>query len=84
MYNIRFSLNDGEAVYTIAQEIRFDEILEVIYDHIKLRYPNWNWTEEESGWADVGIHSDGKTYIRIRGVGDVYKGQTYYIIERSS
>lgn len=80
-YNLKFYLNDGEYTCTVARGITFNEIFSEILGNIKFRYPDWTWDEQR--WLDASIHEDGCTYIRIRGVGDVWKGQTYYIVEEA-
>ena len=93
LYDIYFYLNDGEQY----EEIGLSP-LEFVFDHIilhidklnenenknKNKNKNWAWgnKEGEFGWADISVHADGKTYIRIQGIGDPSKGQTYYIVNK--
>lgn len=82
MYKITFYLNDGEYTETIAHNAKFKDIIIIIADHIHEHNPDWAWRESTNGWMDAYYnHSDCKTYVRVNGVGDVWKGQTYYIIE---
>ena len=80
-YDVIFYLNDGEYEETIAQDVSFNDILSTIALDILNRYPEWNWHDGVNGWADVCLHHDGGTYIRVNGIGDVWEGQTYYIVK---
>lgn len=83
MYKITFYLNDGEYTETVAHNASLFDIFKIVLDHIHERNPEWDWRHGTNGWADAFYNmSDHKTYIRVNGIGDVWKGQTYYILEK--
>lgn len=79
-FNLSFYLNDGEEDYIISENIGLYDILPDILNFIKEKYPDWKWDDGVNGWSDICRHNDGDTYIRINGIGDVWKGQTYFIL----
>jgi hypothetical protein len=80
LYTVKFFLNDGEVEEIIKTKVPLGDLLNVITMDIHDRFPEWDWHVGTNGWADVCVHDDGRTYIRVNGVGDVWKGVTYYIV----
>lgn len=83
-YTITLYLENGDINAVVARGVKFEEIFTTILNNIHFHYPDWKWGDGNNNCIQAYFCSDQKTHITINGVGDVWKGDTYYVIEEDT